>query len=138
MLDKKRSYGTICGVASIPGAKYDQDGKVFNMLGEELDAAGNVIVELPKEPPPAKKDVEPLKVRVYELAKRFDMVPTDLVNSLRDGGFEIGNHMTVLDDEAIKWATEKYATTITVPAGETIVVDSNPTKPKTIIIGGGK
>lgn len=35
-IDWDRPYGTICGNVGIPGAKYDQDGMLFNAKGESL------------------------------------------------------------------------------------------------------
>jgi hypothetical protein len=131
MLDRKRSYGTICGVASVPGAKFDQDGKLFNMLGEELDASGNVVgspvavvlttkeAEIFKEveTSPVPPDPEPSKMRVWELAKKMDLSTAQMIERLKAMGIEVGNHMTVMEDADV----EK------VLAG----------MPKKVVIGGG-
>ena len=46
------------------------------------------------------------KVRVYELAKELDMKGKDLVEKLIDGGLDIRNYMSTLDDEMVQRARE--------------------------------
>ena len=46
------------------------------------------------------------KVRVYELAKELDMKSKDLVEKLIDGGLDIRNYMSTLDDEMVQRARE--------------------------------
>lgn len=124
MLDRKRSYGTISGVSSIPGAKFDQDGKLFNMMGEELDAEGKVVHE-PK-PLQIKDPVvqsaplphqEPVKMRLHELAKKAGIPNKDMIDRLRAMGVDVGTHMSTIDDADVERVLTQF--------------------PKKLVIGGG-
>jgi len=46
---------------------------------------------------PANAGTTAAKIRVYELAKEFGMLPKDLVVKIRSLGVEVGNHMSNLD-----------------------------------------
>jgi len=46
------------------------------------------------------------KVRVYELAKELNLESKKLVEKLQDGGMDIKNYMSTLDEEAVKRAKE--------------------------------
>jgi translation initiation factor IF-2 len=46
------------------------------------------------------------KVRVYELAKKLNMENKELVDKLKDGGLDIKNYMSTLDEEASRRAME--------------------------------
>ncbi|EEG76772.1 translation initiation factor IF-2 [Dethiobacter alkaliphilus] len=45
------------------------------------------------------------KTRVYELAKRLDVPSKRIIDLLADIGFEVKNHMSVVDEEAVKRIT---------------------------------
>jgi hypothetical protein len=153
MLDRSRPFGTVTGRAS-NGARYEQDGKQFNGDEQEIDGKGNVIepaLPAPKakvaDPPPVvvKKETpkKPYRVQVHEMAKRLGVPHQDLIEFLRLKGFKVGNHMTMLDEDAIEAATERFATTASdawiepAPLVDKVTAEE-PQKPRTIIIGGGQ
>ncbi len=154
MLDRNRPFGTVTGRAA-NGARYEQDGKQFNGDELQIDGKGNIIEPVaeppvPKsevtEPPPvvAKKET-PKKsngVKVYELAKTLGVPHQDLINFLRLRNFKVGNHLSMLDEDAVEAATERFTTASEAWVEPEPMVDKataeEPQKPRTIIIGGGQ
>ncbi|HBM75808.1 MAG TPA: translation initiation factor IF-2 [Clostridiaceae bacterium] len=48
------------------------------------------------------------KLRVYELAKQLGVASRDIIEFLREFNFNVKNHMSVVNDEAIKLASEYF------------------------------
>jgi translation initiation factor IF-2 len=49
------------------------------------------------------------KMRVYELAKELNLDNKELVRQLIDLGYDVRNHMSVLNDEQVESAREQFA-----------------------------
>lgn len=47
-------------------------------------------------------------MRVYEFAKEYDVSSKDIINLLKDAGFDVGNHMSVLDDKACAYLEKEF------------------------------
>lgn len=50
-LDPNKPKGEICGGGGIPGARWEQGGKYFNLSGDQLDKTGKLIDEPPELTP---------------------------------------------------------------------------------------
>ena len=148
MLNKKKPYGTVVGIPSIPGLLYEQDGKMFDALFREIDCDGNLVgppnaVPLPDpeptacefEPPTAEPAPPPKRYRVHELAKIYELQPPELTRLLKEAGFDIRNHMNFATDEMVEWCRDRLATTYSAPAPKE--EEPFPDKPRTFILGGG-
>ncbi|MCK5632551.1 translation initiation factor IF-2 N-terminal domain-containing protein, partial [bacterium] len=48
-----------------------------------------------------------VKMRVYEFAKQSNTSSKELVKILKEAGFEIGNHMSILDEKALNFLNKK-------------------------------
>ncbi len=48
------------------------------------------------------------KMRVYEYAKKFNLSSKDVITTLKDMNVEVSNHMTTLEEDAIKKLDNKY------------------------------
>lgn len=46
-------------------------------------------------------------MRVYEFSKKYNKSTKDVLSALEEGGFEIGSHMSILPDDAIKYLEEQ-------------------------------
>ena len=51
---------------------------------------------------PAELETEPKKLRVYELAKRYEISSRELIEELKEYGVSVKNHMSSLDPETIE------------------------------------
>jgi translation initiation factor IF-2 len=47
-------------------------------------------------------------MRVYEFSKKYDKLTKDVLGALEAGGFEVGSHMSVLSDDAIKYLEKQF------------------------------
>lgn len=47
-------------------------------------------------------------MRIYEFAKKYDVASKDLIDLLKNEGFVVGSHMSVLSDEAVVFLDEHY------------------------------
>ena len=47
-------------------------------------------------------------MRVYEFSKKYDKSNRDVLDLLHEGGFEVGNHMSVLSEEAVQFLKSHY------------------------------
>ena len=52
--------------------------------------------------------MESTKMRVYEFAKQVNLPSKELIKMLKDGGFQVGNHMSVLDQKALDFLNKKF------------------------------
>lgn len=151
MFNKQKPYGTVFGISAIPGLKYEQDGKFYDAKLREIDRDGNLVgvpnaVPMPTPepelspvavPPPAAEPPPKKKLRIFDLARVYEMTPTDLIDKLTGAGFEIKSHMMTVTDEIIEWCRDRLATTAVEKAPEPKEEDPLPAKPRTYIIGGG-
>lgn len=48
-------------------------------------------------------------MRVYEFSKKYDKPTKDVLGVLEEGGFDLGSHMAVLSDDAIKYLEEHFS-----------------------------
>ncbi len=50
--------------------------------------------------------------KIYEVAKELDMGALDLVDALKDKGFNVRNHMSSLSDDEVKKVLEEFSTSL--------------------------
>jgi translation initiation factor IF-2 len=48
------------------------------------------------------------KIRVYELAKQLNVASKDIIELLKEFNFNVKNHMSVIEDEALKIANDGW------------------------------
>lgn len=62
-------------------------------------------------------------MRVYEFSKKYNKPTKDVLSTLEEGGFEIGSHMAILPDDAIKYLEEQLLL-VSVPQAKTEDIDN--------------